>query len=581
MSNEKSTNGPKKGYKKVALFAMITTFTVGGALAAEGLISSGTMSTTNTVSGLVTIPTTTALALSLTGSSLTTTTTGIVPISTQSSSLTTVPTKVPAVPATQLGINLGKITYWNSQRAFANLLVGSAWYYADSTRSLWWANMPADHLDANNVVKFLKTGERAIRILTIPNGIYAGQPVQIRCTYVGNGTIDIGSTTIKDISRATNSLTFTWLPPANWTPSSGIQPAMVSITKTDSSNPVRKLDCRETSTSPTAMFDPAFLQEVSKYKVARYMWWQDEPQNKAITWTTRSTPANELVRGLGGIPIETMVALANQSNTDPWFSIPWNADEDFVRRFATYVRDNLSSTRKVYVELSNEVWNGVYPVAAQARNEGLAAGLSTNAFQAQMFRYAQKTAWAMKIWTEVFAGQSQRLVRIASSQHANPWVGRQILSFGNTASYVDAYSTAPYFGHGLLSGANATATVADKDRLFGALSTMLDQMMSQGQANADLAKSYGKRFITYEAGQHIVSDNVVMTAALNRDPRMGQLYTQFLTQWKQRFGDVNTLFEDTSAIGKFGAFGMQEYAGQPASQAPKYAALVNFRATIQ
>jgi hypothetical protein len=324
------------------------------------------------------------------------------------------------------------------------------------------------------------------------------------------------------------------------------------------------------------------VQEVSKYKVARYMWWQNEPANQAVTWATRATTANELTLGKGGVPIELMVALANQTNTDPWFSMPWNADEDYVRRFATYVRDNLSSSRRVYVEMSNEVWNGAYPVSVQARNEGVAAGLSSDPFVAQMYRYSQKTAWAMKIWTEVFAAQPSRLVRVAAGMNVSPWVTKRIMEFGDTAGYVDAFATAPYFGHSLLSGTNATATDSDKDRLFSELSNHFDTMMTQTKEHSDLVRSYGKRFITYEAGQHITTTtNVPLLASLNRDPRMGQLYTQFLTQWQQRFGDVNTLFEDTSAIGKYGAFGMQEYAGQPASQAPKYGAVVNFRATLQ
>jgi hypothetical protein len=199
-----------------------------------------------------------------------------------------------------------------------------------------------------------------------------------------------------------------------------------------------------------------------------------------------------------------------------------------------------------------------------------------------MLRYSQKTAWAVKIWTTVFAAQPSRLVRVAAGLNDNTWVTGQILDFGDTASYVDAFATAPYFGHSLLRGTNATATVQDLDRLFGELSNHLATVMTQTKANADVARRYGKRFITYESGQHVISDtNVPVLAALNRDPRMGQLYTQFLTQWKQSIGDLNTLFEDTSGISKHGAFGLQEFAGQPASQAPKYTAVGNFRTTLQ
>jgi hypothetical protein len=515
------------------------------------------------------------LSASLLTTSSTSTTT------TTSTSTAPAPAPTSGVPATQLGINLSTPTYYNSQRAFSNLLIGSNWYYSDYGR-VNWADFPADRLDANQVVKYLNTGERAIRILTIPNGLYTGAPVQIRCSFVGTGEIDVGNTTIANISRSGNSLTFTWTPPSNWVPSTQIKPAFLYITRTDSSDPVRKVDCREAAASPTALYDLAFVQEVSKYKVARFMWWQDEPYNKPVAWATRTPVSGELARGPGGIPLEFMVTLANQANVDPWFSMPWNADEDYVRRFATYVRDNLSSGRKVYVEMSNEVWNSSYPVAAQARNEGVAAGLSSDPFVAQLFRYAQKATWAQKIWTEVFATQPSRLVRVAAGQNQNAWVTKQILGYGDTAQYVDAFATAPYFGAGLLSGTNATATDGDKDRLFTELSGMFATTMLETQANADVVRTFRKRFITYEAGQHIVSStNVAMTASINRDPRMGQLYTQFLSQWQQRFGDLNTLYQNSSPIDKNGAWGLQEYPGQQVDKAPKYNAVVNFRATLQ
>ena len=562
MNNQKKR--PVKDHQSAALFTLFITFTIGSAIAANALIK--TKGHWATSSGTVTtIPTTT------TTSTPTTTTT--------STTTTTQPTTTTGVPVTQLGINLTQPTYFSPQRSFSNLLIGSSWYYTSATSG--WANMPADHLDADQVVTYLDTGERAIRILTVPNGIYAGTPVQIRCSFVGSGTIDIGNTTITGISRSGNSLTFTWTPPSSWVPSTQIKPAFLSITRTDPSNPVRKVDCREASASPTALFDPAFVQEVSKYKVARFMKWQEVEANKSVTWATRARASGELLRGPDGVPLEIMVALANQSNIDPWFAMPWNADEEYVRNFATYVRDNLSPGRKVYVEMSNEVWNMFYPVATQARNEGVAAGLSADPFVAQLFRYSQKTAWALKIWTDVFAAEPDRLVRVTAGMNQSAWVNGMILKYGDTAVYTDAFATAPYFGDGLLNGTNATATIADTDQLFSQLSTKLATTISETKANADLVRSYGKRFITYEGGQHIVSStNVTMVGVLNRDPRMGQLYTQFLTQWQQQFGDLNTLFADAAFITQYGAWGLQEYPGQPASNAPKYAAVMNFKATL-
>ena len=58
---------------------------------------------------------------------------------------------------------------------------------------------------------------------------------------------------------------------------------------------------------------------------------------------------------VNGASLEVMVALANALDADPWFNMPHQADDTFVRNFATYVRQHLEPGRKVYVEWANEV----------------------------------------------------------------------------------------------------------------------------------------------------------------------------------------------------------------------------------
>ena len=72
-----------------------------------------------------------------------------------------------------------------------------------------------------------------------------------------------------------------------------------------------------------------------------------------------------LVAQMGGVPneLQLIVETANKAGGDPWVTIPWNADDDYITRFATYVRDNLASGHQVYVEVGNEVWNGGSPIA--------------------------------------------------------------------------------------------------------------------------------------------------------------------------------------------------------------------------
>ena len=74
-------------------------------------------------------------------------------------------------------------------------------------------------------------------------------------------------------------------------------------------------------------------------------------------WAERPTPQTLSQAGEKGVSLEDMVALCTQLTCDPWFTLPFDTDADYYRQFAIYVRDHLPKDRKVYVELSNEVWN--------------------------------------------------------------------------------------------------------------------------------------------------------------------------------------------------------------------------------
>jgi len=68
-----------------------------------------------------------------------------------------------------------------------------------------------------------------------------------------------------------------------------------------------------------------------------------------------------------------------------------------------------------------------------------------------------------------------------------------------------------------------------------------------------------------------------MLTQVQRDPRMGDLYTRYLTKWRNEFGDLMVLFHAWGPINQYGAWGMQEYLGQPLNEAPKAQAVDLFR----
>jgi hypothetical protein len=177
----------------------------------------------------------------------------------------------------------------------------------------------------------------------------------------------------------------------------------------------------------------------------------------------------------------------------------------------------------------------------------------------------------MKIWEQVFADNPRRLVRVISTQHVNTSAAKQVLAYRDTAAHIDALATAPYFGYDLMKEGQTT----DLKEIFSRLNERVDQTIDIAYANRAVAAKYGKRYIAYEAGQHVVMpQNVPLSMLVQRDPRMYDVYRHYISAWRQKIGDTLTLFSNVGPISNFGGWGLAEYSGQPISETPKLRAVM-------
>lgn len=466
---------------------------------------------------------------------------------------------------TSVGINLNDAPYWGNNRIFTNLAADSGWRLtiaSGGSQDGYW--------DANrNVIKLLP-GDYAVRAILRPTAVMKGKSVDVICRWDGVGNVDPNNLdNIKNRVLTANSFRYTQTPNGqNW--------LNVVLRSVDPTNPVRNFDCRETSAPRDQLFDPTYIANVKRFSTVRFMGWQRTNNNLPITWAARTTPAmGQVYAEADGYAIEHMIALANQAKVNPWFCMPWNADDDYIRKFAELVRDTLDPSLTAYVELSNEVWNWGFSVTTQARDEGVAAGLASDG-TALLYRYAQKTGHVMDIWKDVFTGQMNRIVRVAANQNANPWTIQQILTWNNgyIVSRIDAISSAPYFD------AYFATTVPDVDAFFVDLKQTMDYRLENAKQYKQLADQRGLRFIPYEAGQHVTGEDVPQLRAIEADPRMGQLYSYYLKRWNAEFGDVIMLFNDVDQTSRFGAWGMLDYIGQSPLEATKSRAVQLFMTSI-
>lgn len=342
-------------------------------------------------------------------------------------------------------------------------------------------------------------------------------------------------------------------------------------------------------------FHPLFLQRLAPFRTLRFMGMQETNSSDIRTWADRrdaadirqgSGPGGSLSEPLvNGISLEYMVQLANDLDADPWFNMPHQADDAFVRAFATYVRDHLEPGRRPHVEWANEVWNFGWGfeasqwVADQARlpeNAGLDPDL------AQWHIAGREAKRDMDIWSEVFAGQTHRLVRVAAGWAAVDWVTGQIAEA--MEGCFDALAIAPYI------------TPTDDQRASYTSATTVDQVLADTRANVGtsvawtanherLAREWSARLgrpiqlVAYEGGPHLDgrgADYQPAFHAATNDSRMGEIYRDYLRGLDAAGMDLFVDFQFTGQAGAaaWGDFAKLHRMDEPLASAFRYNAVV-------
>jgi hypothetical protein len=333
-------------------------------------------------------------------------------------------------------------------------------------------------------------------------------------------------------------------------------------------------------TSQDQPFHPEFLARWKGFQVFRFMDWARTNGSKVETWAERPTPDLHS-QAVKGVAPEYMIQLCNQLGVDPWFCMPHRADDDFVRRFARLAREKLEPSRKVYLEYSNECWNGQFEQARYCRDMGQKLGLSQNSFEGQLRYYSQRSVEVFSIWEEVFGGK-ERLVRVLATQSANAWTGKTVMDWKEAHKHADAVAIAPYFGHRWGNPKTAEKVAAmSVDELVAALEQDVAETKNHVSAYAAEAKQRGLRLVAYEGGQHLAGfggaendDRLIrLFQAANRHPRMKDLYSKDLENWREAGGGLYCVFSSMGLYSKWGSWGLLEHTGQDLKSAPKYQAI--------
>ena len=495
-----------------------------------------------------------------------------------------------------IGTNLDAITYWSPQLPFVNVM---------KSASGWGSNdgKPLD-LDQNGWVRSLGPGQTAHALTTreIDGGRYP--PGRYTVRYKGQGQLSLRFDA-KVVSEKPGELLIDVAPSIT---GDGI---WIEIESTNPANYVRDIEiimpggiCQGdpfthvTSPSdcgarpflpfvnnPDIVFYPVFANRLRGYSVLRFMDWMMTNNSMVTSWDERTPVSANTWATTNGAPPEIIIALANLIGAHPWLTVPHQADDAYVQNLALLVKARLNPALSVYVEHSNEIWNSMFSQWRYVNAQGAAQTPQIDGLQ----YHALRTRAIGQIFKSVLG--ASRVITVLGAQAANPWTASRALDYlknrlGTSSPLgIDAVAIAPYII--VMPNPNDAAkyTSMTMDQLFAyARASALPESVKWMSGYRALAAMYGVHLISYEGGQHLVGvagaeNNEALTTLFNdfnRDPRIKQLYLDYLTYWKKTGGELFVHYNDVSRYSKWGRWGALEYIAQTRADAPKFDALQTF-----
>jgi hypothetical protein len=456
-------------------------------------------------------------------------------------------------PLPRLGINLAGPADWNTELPFVDVFRMSRRWVSQETGQPWGKG-PELALDAHGWVTRLASNCWAETPLcnTGPGHYPSGDYTVL---YDGEGRIDFWGGAATIVSNAPGKLTVRV--------DAGKGAFHLRLRATNPTNYVRNIRVFMPG-KHESQWSPVFLNRWRGVACIRFMDWMETNNSKIRRWAERPTLADATFSDKG-VALEWMIDLCNRLNCDAWFCLPHLADEDYQRQFAGMVKARLDPKLKVYVEYSNEVWNRQFGQHQAAGN------------------YAQRCAAMFAIGEKVFGGRD-RLVRVLASQAASAYVTGTLIS-----SNADVLAIAPYLGMSVGPDERGL-TVRDVERwsvdqvLDYVERTALPKAVERIREQKKLADRYGLRLVAYEGGQHLVGvrggeNNDAVTKlflAANAHPRMGELYSRYLDSWTKEGGDLFCHFSSVGRWGKYGSWGLLQYADDDPAQSPKFMAVMRW-----
>lgn len=495
-------------------------------------------------------------------------------------------------PQRPVGVNMTGLGAGNTHRIFTDaFLQNGPWIYkyANSNNPEPGATLPT--LGANGYPVSVSSGGVGVVSYLFRDVGSSFENGQYRLIVTGKGKVKIiGGGFSGSFVTPVNTL-------VNLSQHAGTTGVAVQFTESDASDPISSIKFirpNYINSYQTKKFTDEFLAFMSDFQVIRYMDFTKTNSSTVNTWDSRGKEDfyNQSVKGAAW---EYVADMANATGKDIWINVPERADDNYITQLGKLMQQRLNPSIKIYLEYTNEAWNGSAGFTASNWCTTQAQALGYNYSVEPRFGYieqarkyyAKRSADVFRIF-EAELSNKTRLVKVLGIQSGAAYWDTMMLNAFNSSTYnpnavkASAIATAPYFGNTVaddlwVEGVAATITVP---QIVQRMSSSMASTFQNMGTDKNLASQYQLPLIAYEGGAHIWARTTNPDASFqeklnqaNRHPDLQAVYCNYLNQWYTTVGNLFVHYKSILRNGNNGRWGLKEFEDD--NNNPKYLAMKN------
>ncbi len=477
----------------------------------------------------------------------------------------------------RVGINLGDIGAGS----------GTGVVFVDAMKQATpWSSAGRLLLDADGNIRFLGSGQVA------ETTMYAGEVYpagNYTLLYDGQGTFDLSAAGGTIVTRGPGRIVVRITPTG-----AGIH---LRLTASNAQNYVRNVRLILPGferTYASAPFHPLLVRTLRSFNVLRFKDWMHgdsfarsvvKPQGPTTTRFTQASPV--------GVAPEYMVALANATGDDAWFTIPVGATDYYISSFAEVVHQTLDPRLHAYFEYGHEVWKAGTPANGYAAIAGGNLRLASDPATAALDWYALRSVQMFGLAKRAFGADAARVAGVLSAPLAaapeskEALVDRSILAYARAGQYADALAVSELNDGSFAAPMSGAPARRAPGTLIGALEANLGFAGALSRATvvtASIAQSVHLPLVAYDGGDSVEPARFGLGApaiasaseAAGRLPAMRQVYRDTLETWNADGGSLFVAKTFVRLPSQFRDGGLLERLDQPLATSYRLSGIADY-----